>query len=276
MQAGDPRRAVALGEQAQRAAAESRSPWATVAPLYLAEARLEAGEPERCLETILDSRRHARFPPFPYYAPRFLEVLTHAELELGRPERARAWAARATEAAERMGLPGARAVARRCAAELALAEGDRERALELAREGGALAEEARLPVEAARSRLLAGRTLAASDREGASVELRRAYDELAAHGASRYRDQAAGELGRLGRAVARQPRSAAGAGLEELSERERQVAELVAEGRSNREIGEQLGLSPKTIANHLNRVFARLGLGSRAELAALVERSRHS
>jgi DNA-binding CsgD family transcriptional regulator len=94
--------------------------------------------------------------------------------------------------------------------------------------------------------------------------------------ASRYRDQAAGELGRLGRAVARQPRSAAGAGLEELSERERQVAELVAEGRSNREIGERLGLSPKTIANHLNRVFARLGLGSRAELAALVERSRHS
>jgi DNA-binding CsgD family transcriptional regulator len=275
MQAGEPQRAVAFGEQAQRAAAESRSPWATVAPLYLAEARLEAGEPERCLEVILDSRGHARFPPFPYYAPRFLEVLTHAELELGRPERARDWAALATEAAGRIGLPGASAVARRCAAELALAEEKQGQALALAREGVALAEEAQLPVEAARSRLLAGRALAASDGDRASVELRRAYDELAAHGASRYRDQAAAELGRLGRAVPRQPRAAAGEGLAELSERERQVAELVAEGRSNREIGEQLGLSPKTIANHLNRVFTRLGLGSRAELAALVERSRH-
>jgi DNA-binding CsgD family transcriptional regulator len=275
LQAGDPRRAVAFGEQAQRPAAESRSPWATVAPLYLAEARLEAGEPERCLESILDSRGRPRFPPFPYYAPRFLEVLTHAELELGRPERAREWAARATEAAERIGLPGARAVARRCAAELALAEGEHERGLALAREGTALAEEARLPVEAARSRLLAGRALAVGDRDQASVELRRAYDELAAHGASRYRDQAAGALGRLGRAVPRQPRAVMGEGLAELSERERQVAELVAEGRSNRQIAEQLDLSPKTIANHLNRMFTRLGLGSRAELAALVERSRH-
>jgi DNA-binding CsgD family transcriptional regulator len=275
LQAGEPRRAVAFGEQAERAAGESRSPWATVAPLYLAEARLEAGEPERCLETILDSRGRARFPPFPYYAPRFFEVLSRAELELGRPERAREWAAQASEAAERIRLPGAHAVARRCAAELALVEGEPERALQRAREATAFAEEAQLPVEAARCRLVAGRALSASDSEQASVELRRAYDELAGQGASRYRDQAASELGRLGRAVPRQPRMATGEGLAVLSERERQVAELVAEGRSNREIGEQLGLSPKTIANHLNRVFARLGLGSRAELAALVERSRH-
>ena len=61
----------------------------------------------------------------------------------------------------------------------------------------------------------------------------------------------------------------------QLSEREREVAALVAEGRTNREIGERLVLSEKTVANHLSRIFRRLDLGSRAELAALVERSRH-
>jgi DNA-binding CsgD family transcriptional regulator len=63
-------------------------------------------------------------------------------------------------------------------------------------------------------------------------------------------------------------------GWESLSESERQVAELVARGHSNKEIGEQLYMSHRTVGSHLYRIFPKLGLRSRVELACLViERS---
>jgi DNA-binding CsgD family transcriptional regulator len=57
-----------------------------------------------------------------------------------------------------------------------------------------------------------------------------------------------------------------------LSDRERQIAELVSVGRTNREIAAQLHLSEKTVANHLTRVFTKLSISSRAALAAAVSR----
>ena len=53
-----------------------------------------------------------------------------------------------------------------------------------------------------------------------------------------------------------------------LSRREMEVLRLVAQGRSNREIGAALGLSPNTVANHLRRILARTGCSNRAEAAA--------
>src|SRR4051794_25377841 len=59
-----------------------------------------------------------------------------------------------------------------------------------------------------------------------------------------------------------------------LSESERQVADLVAQGHSNREIGRQLYMSHRTVGSHLYRIFPKLGLRSRVQLARLViERS---
>ncbi len=55
-------------------------------------------------------------------------------------------------------------------------------------------------------------------------------------------------------------------GLDVLSRRERQVLELVGQGLTNREIGEQLGLSPKTIARHRERIMKKLNMHSRTEL----------
>jgi DNA-binding CsgD family transcriptional regulator len=49
------------------------------------------------------------------------------------------------------------------------------------------------------------------------------------------------------------------------------VAALAVAGMSNAEIAEQRGVAPRTIANQLARVFERVGVGSRAELAALVQ-----
>jgi DNA-binding CsgD family transcriptional regulator len=46
-----------------------------------------------------------------------------------------------------------------------------------------------------------------------------------------------------------------------------QIAELAAQGLSNREIGERLFLSPRTIGSHLYRIFPKLGIKSRSELA---------
>ena len=65
-----------------------------------------------------------------------------------------------------------------------------------------------------------------------------------------------------GREPARAPHPAL-----DVSERERDVARLAITGLANRDIGEQLYLSTRTVENHLNRLYRKLGIGSRAELA---------
>jgi DNA-binding CsgD family transcriptional regulator len=52
-----------------------------------------------------------------------------------------------------------------------------------------------------------------------------------------------------------------------LTSRERQVAEMAAEGVRSREIADRLYLSPRTVENHLQRVYAKLGVNGRVELA---------
>ena len=63
-------------------------------------------------------------------------------------------------------------------------------------------------------------------------------------------------------------------GWDSLSASERRVADLVARGHSNKEIAERLYMSHRTVGSHLYRIFPKLGLRSRVELARLVfERS---
>ena len=62
--------------------------------------------------------------------------------------------------------------------------------------------------------------------------------------------------------------------MDALTDREREVADLVATGITNREIAARLVLSEKTVERHLSRIFAKLGISSRAALAAAVERAR--
>ncbi|MBD8058623.1 helix-turn-helix transcriptional regulator [Cellulomonas sp. JH27-2] len=57
--------------------------------------------------------------------------------------------------------------------------------------------------------------------------------------------------------------------LPELTAREISVLELVADGRSNRLIGEELGLSALTVKSHLARISRKFGTGDRAELVAI-------
>ena len=51
----------------------------------------------------------------------------------------------------------------------------------------------------------------------------------------------------------------------ELTAREREVLDLLAAGRNNRQIADQLGLSAKTVANHLSAIFAKLQVADRTQ-----------
>ncbi|MEV6850683.1 LuxR C-terminal-related transcriptional regulator [Actinoplanes sp. NPDC051411] len=59
---------------------------------------------------------------------------------------------------------------------------------------------------------------------------------------------------------------------ERLTPQESMVAELAAEGLTNRQIGERLLVSPRTVGSHLGRVFPKLGVGSRAALRGALNR----
>ncbi len=69
------------------------------------------------------------------------------------------------------------------------------------------------------------------------------------------------------------PRAARLTGAEALSGREVEVLQLVSDGRSNKEIGEALGLSALTVKSHLARIARKLGTGDRAEMVVVAMRA---
>jgi DNA-binding NarL/FixJ family response regulator len=69
------------------------------------------------------------------------------------------------------------------------------------------------------------------------------------------------------------PTSGRGEGVDSLSAREIQVLQLVADGKSNKDIGDELGLSALTVKSHLARIARKLGTGDRAEMVATAMRS---
>lgn len=58
--------------------------------------------------------------------------------------------------------------------------------------------------------------------------------------------------------------------LDALTPQELQIAQLAAEGNSNREIGQRLFISHRTVGYHLHRMFPKLGITSRAQLAGII------
>jgi DNA-binding NarL/FixJ family response regulator len=65
------------------------------------------------------------------------------------------------------------------------------------------------------------------------------------------------------------------AGGGELSRREREVAQLVARGLSNREIAQRLYLSERTVDNHVHRILDKLGFDSRVQVATWLVKNEH-
>jgi DNA-binding NarL/FixJ family response regulator len=243
----------------------------------LAAALLEAGQPERAKEEIL---AHAGGPDLtvvePSWQPRWFEILAMAELANGDVAAADAWVRRAEDLAAGLGLPGRTAEARRARAAVDLARGEVDSAASAAGEAAAAFAAIERRVDAGRARTLAARALARAGRRAeATRALELAHAELEACGAVRYGDEAARELRRLGQRVPRRgARGEAREGVGALSARERQIADLVARGLTNREIAEDLFVSEKTVETHLTRAFAKVGVSSRAQLAGAIERDR--
>ncbi len=124
--------------------------------------------------------------------------------------------------------------------------------------------------ETARTRLAYGERLRrAGRRVDARVQLRAALGEFDELGAAVWSDRAATELTATGERV----RRTAVSPTAELTPQELQVSLLLADGRTTREAAAALFLSPKTVEYHLRKVYTKLGISSRAELAAALSSS---
>ena len=104
------------------------------------------------------------------------------------------------------------------------------------------------------------------DRQTSRRHLERAAVIFDALGARPWSQRARAELAAAGVSAPAAPASALG----ELTSRELQVAVAVSTGMSNREAATALFVSPKTVEFHLGRVFAKLGVTNRTQLAGLV------
>ncbi|KUN79028.1 LuxR family transcriptional regulator [Streptomyces bungoensis] len=198
------------------------------------------------------------FTPYSQQAPRTLLDLVEAAVHTGRGAQARAH----TDAARKQGLP---AISPRldfltAAAEAMTAEGEAARAaFERATRHPAAADH---PFELARVRLAQGMWLRrARERAAARTVLVQAADAFERLGAAPWARRVQAELRATGA-----PGGGPAPGQAALTAQERRIAELAAGGLSNREIGAQLFLSPRTVGAHLYRVFPKLGITSRAAL----------
>lgn len=202
------------------------------------------------------------------------ELLSRARLALGQLDAAEEVSTRAEIRAETSRLPLWRATARLARGSVRLARGDTAAALEMARDAAEIADRLGNPLAGGRARLLAGRALAAAgQRDDAVAELSSANAQLSGCGAAKETDAVARELRRLGTRIPRRARPhGPGTGMVALSSREREVAGLVASGKTNKDIAAVLYLSEKTIESHLARIYGKLDVHSRAALTAMIVR----
>ena len=194
----------------------------------------------------------------PMTRARLLGPFVEIVIEAGDVAAAGAAAAELAELAELFDQPFLRSLAAHARGSVLVAEADAAAAIgELRRAwNGWRALDA--PYEAARARLLLGVACEAlGDDDGAALELDAARTVFAQLGATP-------DVARVDRLLGNARSLAAGA----LSARECEVLALVAVGRSNREISQQLVISEKTVASHISHILTKLGLPSRTAAAA--------
>ncbi|MFC7590771.1 LuxR C-terminal-related transcriptional regulator [Nonomuraea antimicrobica] len=123
------------------------------------------------------------------------------------------------------------------------------------------------PFEAARTALLLGERLRRAQRPGeARAHLRTAWETFERVGARPWARRAQDEL----RAAGESGQAPPAAVLDALTPQELRIAGLVADGLSSKQIAAQLFLSPRTVEYHLYKIYPKLGISSRTDLARLV------
>jgi DNA-binding CsgD family transcriptional regulator len=188
-----------------------------------------------------------------------MEVL-EAATRSGHPEVARIALERIVAATAFAGTDSAQGILARCRA--LVSEG--ETADRLYREAIERLGRTRLRPELARAHLLYGEWLRRENRRvDAREQLRTAHELLVAIGMEAFAERARRELQATGEKVRKRTVET----RDDLTAQERQIARLARDGLSNPEIGARLFLSPRTVEWHLHKVFGKLGIRSRGEIA---------
>ncbi len=246
-------------QQALRRSVRNGIGWATTnARLALAELELGLGNPREAIAHF----EQIVVTPTPPIVMTAVPDLIDAAVRAGDVERARAalerFAAWAPISRARS-VHGMLARSRAILAESDEAEPLFQEALELhARETP--------PYERARTQLAYGERLRRDRRKtDARAQLRSALETFDGIGADLWAQRARGELNATGESARKRDAST----IDDLTPQELRIAQLVAAGASNREAAAQLYVSPKTVEYHLRKVFLKLGLSSRIELARL-------
>jgi DNA-binding NarL/FixJ family response regulator len=236
-------------EEAYRKAADSgRSPYPGLALLRLAQGRRDDATAAICRVLQEASHRRGR--------SKILRAAVEIMLAGGDVAAARRAADDLNTVAQALKTPLLRAVAAQAQGAVLLGEGDPAAALSACRTAWTLWRELDVPYEAARTQVLISQACRAlGDRDSAALELnaaRRTFEQLGAKlDAARLPEAGDGQ------------RAAAG-----LTGRELEILRLVATGRTNRTIAEELGLSEKTVARHISNMFNKLNVSSRAAATA--------
>lgn len=240
-----------LAEEAYvEASRHGHDPYPGLARLRLAQGDVAAAAAglRRALE---ESGRHAT-------RPRLLDAYVEVALTAGEARAAEEAANELTAIAKSHPAPLLRALASQARAAVLLAKGEPADALSDARQAWRIWHDVGAPYEAARARVLVGLACRAhGDHDTARLELdaaRRAFLQLGARV-----DVANLETASSGGSAR---------GTDGLTPREVEVLQLVAEGRTNRSVAEELHLSEKTVARHLSNIYTKLGLSSRAAATA--------
>ena len=209
-------------------------------------------------------RLHAAEPAIIPCVPDLVEAL----VGLGRIDDAERHLKRLEEQAQALDRVWATATALRCRALIAAAAGDLDAAQRSAEASVELLERGPQPFETARSMMVLGQIHRRAKRKRLARDLlgraRAAFAEL---GARLWVDRADAELARIGG----RPSTPFA-----LTETERTIASLVARGHTNQEVADALFVSPSTVQANLKRVYQKLGVRSRTELAAKVDLSLES
>jgi len=193
-------------------------------------------------------------------------VASVALTQLGEEERGLELAQEELRLAEELGTPRAVGIAQRAVALAGPADECRaglEAAVATLENGAAKLELARVTCE------LGADLRRGGERSAAREVLRRAHALAAECGGTSLANRARDELSRSGARLIREPAS----GVDALTPSEVRVAELAAEGLTNREVAQALFVSEKTVETHLGRVYRKLDIKSRHALpGALADR----
>jgi DNA-binding CsgD family transcriptional regulator len=212
-------------------------------------------------EALAAAQRASEDSPAVIFASWALVELVEAATRSGTPERA-------AGAVQRLS-----GIARACGTDWALGAEARSRALvsdgeaaeNLYREAVTRLGRTRLRVELGRAHLLYGEWLRRQRRRrDARDQLARAYEIFDSVGAAAFAERARTEL----RATGGHARQHAAETPDTLTAQEALIARLAGEGASNPEIAAQLFISRATVAYHLHKVFTKLSVSSRSQLAA--------